>query len=44
MQYDSVDGDLNKFLETELLPRVEKIVKLRADAYSRAIVGTSSGV
>jgi len=44
-EYDTVSGDYVKFLDTELLPEVEKVakVKLRKDAAGRAIGGISSG-
>ncbi|MFN7939433.1 MAG: alpha/beta hydrolase-fold protein [Bryobacteraceae bacterium] len=43
IQYDTVSGRYGKYLLEEVLPEVEKTYKLRADAYSRAIAGASSG-
>lgn len=44
-EYDTVSGDYVKFLDSELLPEVEKVakVRLRKDAAGRAIAGISSG-
>ncbi|WP_031499223.1 alpha/beta hydrolase [Bryobacter aggregatus] len=42
-QYDTVSNVYGKYLLEEILPEVEKTYKLRADAYSRAIAGASSG-
>ncbi|MBL8220554.1 MAG: esterase [Bryobacterales bacterium] len=43
IQYDTVSGRYGKYLLEEILPEVEKTYKLRADAYSRAVAGASSG-
>jgi enterochelin esterase family protein len=43
VEYDSMDGRYARFLLEEVLPEVEKEYKLRADGYSRAIGGESSG-
>ena len=43
IQYDTVSARYGKYLLDEVLPEVEKTYKLRADAYSRAIAGASSG-
>jgi len=43
IQYDTVSDRYSKYLLEEILPEVEKSHKLRADAYSRAIAGASSG-
>jgi enterochelin esterase-like enzyme len=43
IQYDTVSDRYSKYLLEEVLPEVEKTYKLRADAYSRAIAGASSG-
>ena len=43
IQYDTVSGTYGKYLLEEILPDVEKVYKLRRDAYSRAIAGASSG-
>ena len=43
IQYDTVSDRYGKYLVEEILPEVEKTYKLRADAYSRAIAGASSG-
>ncbi len=42
-EYDTLSGDYAKFLETDLLPEVQKTVNLRQDAAGRAIGGISSG-
>ena len=42
-EYDSLSTKYAKFLEKEILPEVEKTVKLRSDAAGRAICGISSG-
>jgi enterochelin esterase-like enzyme len=43
VEYDTVSDRYPRFLMEEVLPEVEKIYKLRADGYSRAIAGESSG-
>ncbi|MEZ5352476.1 MAG: alpha/beta hydrolase-fold protein [Bryobacteraceae bacterium] len=43
VQYDTVSGTYGQYLLEEILPEVEKVYKLRKDAYSRAIAGASSG-
>src|ERR1019366_7276962 len=43
IEYDTVSDRYARFLMEEVLPEVEKIYKLRPDAYSRAIAGESSG-
>ena len=43
IQYDTVNDDFGRHLVDEVLPEVEKTVKLRQDGYSRAITGHSSG-
>ena len=43
VEYDTVSGTYAQFLMEEILPLVEKVYKLRADGYSRAIAGESSG-
>ncbi len=43
IQYDTVSDRFGRFLLEEVLPEVEKTYKLRADGYSRAIGGESSG-
>jgi enterochelin esterase-like enzyme len=43
IEYDTVSDRYPRFLMEELLPEVEKMYKLRADGYSRAIAGESSG-
>jgi len=43
VQYDTVNDDFGRHLVEEVLPEVEKTVKLRDDGYSRAITGQSSG-
>jgi enterochelin esterase-like enzyme len=42
-EYDTLSDQYAKFLEKEILPEVEKTVKLRSDAAGRAICGISSG-
>jgi len=42
-EYDTLSDQYARFLLEEILPEVEKTVKLRHDAASRAISGTSSG-
>ena len=43
VEYDTVSDLYGKYLLEEILPEVQKTYKLRADAYSRAIAGASSG-
>jgi enterochelin esterase family protein len=43
IQYDTVTDAYARYLLDEILPEVEKTVKLRKDGYSRAIAGESSG-
>lgn len=43
VEYDTVNDTYTRYLLEEILPVVEKTVKLRKDAYSRAIAGESSG-
>ena len=42
-EYDTLSDQYARFLLEEILPQVEKTVKLRHDAASRAICGASSG-
>jgi len=42
-EYDTLSDQYARFLLEEILPEVEKTVKLRQDADSRAIAGISSG-
>lgn len=42
-EYDTLSDQYARFLLEEILPEVEKTVKLRTDAASRAIAGASSG-
>ena len=42
-EYDTLSDQYARFLLEEILPEVEKTVKLRQDAASRAISGASSG-
>lgn len=42
-EYDTLSDQYARFLVEEILPEVEKTVKLRHDAQSRAIAGISSG-
>ena len=42
-EYDRLSGDYPNFLLTEILPQVEKVVKLSHDPNQRACVGVSSG-
>jgi enterochelin esterase family protein len=42
-EYDTLSDQYARFLLEEILPEVEKTVKLRHDAQSRAISGASSG-
>ena len=43
VEYDTLSDQYARFLLEEMLPEVEKTVKLRHDAASRAIAGQSSG-
>ncbi|HUB32373.1 MAG TPA: alpha/beta hydrolase-fold protein [Bryobacteraceae bacterium] len=43
IEYDTVSDRYPRFLMEEMLPEVEKVYRLRPDAYSRAIAGESSG-
>jgi enterochelin esterase-like enzyme len=43
VEYDTLSDQYARFLLDEILPEVEKTVKLRHDAASRAISGASSG-
>ena len=43
IEYDSVDDRYARYLLEEVLPEINKRVKLRTDGYSRAMVGESSG-
>lgn len=43
IEYDTMSDRYPRFLMEEALPEVEKMYKLRGDAYSRAIGGESSG-
>ena len=43
LQYDTVSDRYGNYLHEEVLPEVEKTVKLRSDAYSRGAAGQSSG-
>ncbi len=43
IEYDTVNDTYSRYVLEEILPEVEKTVKLRKDAYSRAIAGESSG-
>jgi len=43
IQYDTVNDDFGRHLVEEVLPEVERTVKVRQDGYSRAITGQSSG-
>ncbi len=42
-EYDTLDGEYSDFLLKEMLPQVERIVKLSHDASQRACFGVSSG-
>jgi len=42
-EYDTVSDTYARYLTEEVLPEIGKTVKLRQDAYSRAIIGQSSG-
>ena len=43
IEYDTVDTNYSRYVLDEVLPEVAKQVKLRDDAYSRAMAGESSG-
>ncbi|MGG5824129.1 alpha/beta hydrolase-fold protein, partial [Falsiroseomonas sp. HW251] len=43
LQYDTVSDRFGSYLRDEVLPEVERTVKLRQDAYSRGVAGQSSG-
>ena len=43
IEYDTVDDRYTDYIVQEVLPEVEKNVKLRHDGYSRSMVGESSG-
>jgi enterochelin esterase-like enzyme len=43
IEYDTVDDAYARYLLEEVLPEIEKHVKIRHDGYSRAMVGESSG-
>jgi enterochelin esterase family protein len=43
VDYDTLNGDYSKFLETEILPEVAKAHRLTTDPGQRAICGISSG-
>lgn len=43
IEYDTVDDRFAHYLLEEVFPEVEKHIPLRRDAYSRALVGESSG-
>jgi enterochelin esterase family protein len=43
IEYDTVDDKYTDYILQEVLPEVEKNVKLRHDGYSRSMVGESSG-
>lgn len=43
IEYDTMNADYPKFLETEIYPELAKRYKVRTDAYSHAIAGGSSG-
>ena len=43
VEYDTVNDAYARYLTEEILPEIEKRVKLRHDAYSRSMVGESSG-
>jgi Putative esterase len=43
LQYDTVSDRYGRYLHEEVLPEVEKAVKLRQDSYSRGVAGQSSG-
>ncbi len=43
IEYDTVDEKFAHYLLEEVFPEIEKHVPLRKDAYSRALIGESSG-
>jgi enterochelin esterase family protein len=43
VQYDTLSDRFGRYVMEEALPEVEKLYRLRPDAYSRAIAGESSG-
>ncbi len=43
LQYDTVSDRYGSYLMRDVLPEVERHVKLRQDGYSRAVAGLSSG-
>jgi enterochelin esterase family protein len=43
VEYDTVNDAYTRFLRDEILPEVAKEYNIRSDAYSRAIIGESSG-
>jgi enterochelin esterase-like enzyme len=43
IEYDTVDDTYARYILEEILPEIDKHVKLRMDAYSRAMIGDSSG-
>ncbi len=43
IEYDTVDDTYARFLRDEVLPDIAKEYNIRTDAYSRAIIGESSG-
>ncbi len=43
IEYDTVDDKYTDYILQEVLPEVERNVKLRHDGYSRSMVGESSG-
>ena len=42
-EYDTVSDTYPRYLLEEVLPEIGKLIKLREDGYSRAIIGQSSG-
>jgi enterochelin esterase-like enzyme len=43
IEYDTVNDTYTRFLRDEILPEISKDYNIRGDAYSRAIIGESSG-
>jgi hypothetical protein len=43
IEYDTVDDTFSRYYLKKILPEINKHVRLRTDAYSRAMVGESSG-
>ena len=43
IEYDTVDDTYARLLRDEVLPEISKEFNIRSDAYSRAIIGESSG-